>query len=180
MPAVVGKSFDEAKVQLEALGFKVEREEQDDATRPADTVLKQDPVANSKLGQGRARSRSPCPRRLADQPAIVPDVTGQMVSDARRRWRRRASTSRCATGTDEDNATVVTTNPPANTPANQGDTVIIFAQPGQRRRTVATAEGSPSAAPREDRAARHGRSDGRALMERPDRPVLTDDLSRDM
>jgi eukaryotic-like serine/threonine-protein kinase len=159
VPAVEGKSFAEAKVQLEALGFNVEREEQDDATRPADTVLKQDPVANSKLGKGETVTLT-VSKAPGNQPAIVPDVTGQVVSDAREALEEAGFNVQVRNGDDEDNSTVVTTNPPANTPANQGDTVVIFAQPGQGE-DGGDGGGFPFGGPSGGQSRSDGRSDGR-------------------
>ena len=87
-----------------------------------------------------------------NQPAIVPDVTGQMVSDARETLEEAGFNVQVRDGDDEDNATVVTTNPAANTQAKKGDTVIIFAQPGQGE--DGGDGGGFFGGPREDRAAR--------------------------
>ncbi|MFC4495618.1 Stk1 family PASTA domain-containing Ser/Thr kinase [Streptomyces ovatisporus] len=129
VPPVVGKSFDEAKAQLEQLGFTVAKTEVDDESKPADTVLKQKPGANSELAEGEQVTLTVA-KAPDDEPATVPDVTGQLVKDARKALEDAGFNVQVRGAPDENNATVVTTNPPANTQGKKGDTVVIFAQPG--------------------------------------------------
>ncbi|WP_181768433.1 Stk1 family PASTA domain-containing Ser/Thr kinase [Streptomyces albidus (ex Kaewkla and Franco 2022)] len=130
VPPVVGKSFDEAKAQLDALGFEVARKDVDDESKPADTVLKQNPAANSKLGKGEQITLTVA-AAPADEPATVPDVTDKLVSEARTALEGAGFKVQVQNAPDENNATVVTTNPPANTQGKKGDTITIIARPGQ-------------------------------------------------
>ena len=102
----------------------------DDESKPADTVLKQNPPANSKLGQGEQVTLTVA-KAPADEPATVPDVTDQLVKDARKALEDAGFKVQVQGAPDENNATVVTTSPAANTQGKKGDTVIIIARQGQ-------------------------------------------------
>lgn len=130
VPPVVGKSFEEAKAQLEGLGFTVAKAEQDDGSKPADTVLKQSPEANSERAKGDQVTLTVA-KAPDDQPATVPDVTNQLVKDARKALEDAGFQVQVQGAPDENNATVVTTDPPANTQGKKGDTVRIIAVPGK-------------------------------------------------
>ncbi|MDP8911711.1 MAG: Stk1 family PASTA domain-containing Ser/Thr kinase [Actinomycetota bacterium] len=73
VPNVVGQSFDAARSQLEAAGFRVTRTDAE-SNQPEGTVLDQDPAAGTPLSKGETvrltTSKGP-------QTAIVPDVTNQ-------------------------------------------------------------------------------------------------------
>ncbi|MGH3309762.1 MAG: Stk1 family PASTA domain-containing Ser/Thr kinase [Streptomyces sp.] len=129
VPQVVGKSFDQAKAELEGLGFAVDKTERDDASKPAGTVLEQDPAANSQRKQG-TKVTLTVAKAPDQQPATVPDVTNQRVKDARKTLEAAGFVVQVQGAPDEKDATVVTTNPPANTQGKKGDTVTIIARPG--------------------------------------------------
>ncbi|SCK22917.1 serine/threonine protein kinase [Streptomyces sp. WMMB 714] len=129
VPPVVGKSFDEAKAQLEQLGFTVAKTEVDDASKPANTVLKQKPGANGQLAEG-GQVTLTVSKAPDDEPATVPDVTNQLVKDARKTLEEAGFKVEVRNAPDENNATVITTAPAANTQGKKGDTVVIVARPG--------------------------------------------------
>ncbi|AXK33468.1 Stk1 family PASTA domain-containing Ser/Thr kinase [Streptomyces armeniacus] len=129
VPPVVGKDFEEAKKQLEGLGFTVAKVEQEDPDTPANQVLKQDPAPPAKAPDG-GQVTLTIAKAPADQPASVPDVSNQLVKDARKTLEGAGFTVQVQGAPDENNATVITTNPPANTQAKKGDTVTIIARPG--------------------------------------------------
>jgi beta-lactam-binding protein with PASTA domain/tRNA A-37 threonylcarbamoyl transferase component Bud32 len=74
VPDVVGKSYDEAKSQLEAAGFKVTRKDQESADQDPGTVLAQDRKGGTQAPQG-----STIQLTVAKEPSqvAVPDVTGE-------------------------------------------------------------------------------------------------------
>jgi serine/threonine-protein kinase len=74
VPDVKGKSFDEAKSQLEAEGFKVTRKDQETEDQDAGTVLTQDPAGGTQTDEGSAVQLT-----VAKEPSQVdvPDVTGE-------------------------------------------------------------------------------------------------------
>ncbi|MFI8850586.1 Stk1 family PASTA domain-containing Ser/Thr kinase [Streptomyces sp. NPDC053499] len=128
VPNVVGKPFDQAKTQLEALGFKVSKTEQDDETRPAGEVLKQNP-GQGKQPEGTTITLTVA-KAPADQPATVPDVTNQKLKDAKKALQDAGFTVGTVQGPQGGNAVVVTTTPQPNTQGKKGDKVDIITRPG--------------------------------------------------
>jgi eukaryotic-like serine/threonine-protein kinase len=82
VPDVTGKSFNEAKPQLEAAGFKVTRKDQETQGKDPGTVLSQAPKGGTQAGQGSAVQLT-----VAKEPSQVdvPDVTGEDQAVAVRR-----------------------------------------------------------------------------------------------
>jgi beta-lactam-binding protein with PASTA domain/predicted Ser/Thr protein kinase len=74
VPDVTGKSYDEAKSQLEAAGFKVTRKDQESADQDPGTVLAQDHKSGTQAPQGTTIQLT-----VAKEPSqvAVPDVTGE-------------------------------------------------------------------------------------------------------
>jgi len=130
VPNVVGQQFDTAQKQLQDRGFEVARKEVDAADTAAGEVTAQDPVGNSKAKAG-SQVTLTVAKAPADQPATVPDVTDQLVKQARKALEAAGFQVQVQGAPDENNATVVTTNPPANTQGKKGDTVTIIARPGK-------------------------------------------------
>ncbi|HWV87198.1 MAG TPA: PASTA domain-containing protein [Capillimicrobium sp.] len=79
VPTVVGLSRDEARDTLEAAGFVVRTEQQEDENAEEDTVLSQDPAAGTQLARGETVTVT-----VAVEPRTVrvPDVTGLPVDEA--------------------------------------------------------------------------------------------------
>jgi eukaryotic-like serine/threonine-protein kinase len=79
VPDEVGKSFDEAKSELEAAGFKVTRKDQETTDKDPGTVLAQAPKGGTQAAKGSAITLT-----VAKEPATVevPDVTGEDQGDA--------------------------------------------------------------------------------------------------
>ena len=131
VPDVTGKSYEEAEGQLKALGFEVAKAEQDDQSKPADTVLKQDPGANTQHPEGTrivlTVAKAPDDE---DEPATVPDVTNQSLGDAKDALKEAGFEVGDVHGDQDDGSIVVTTNPPANTEGKKGDRIDIVTRPG--------------------------------------------------
>ncbi|SCK15153.1 Stk1 family PASTA domain-containing Ser/Thr kinase [Streptomyces sp. WMMB 322] len=130
VPNVVGQQFDAAKTQLEAAGFEVASKEQEAPDKAAGEVLAQDPAANQEAKAG-SQVTLTIAKAPDDQPATVPDVTNQLVKDARKTLEQAGFQVQVQGAPDENNATVITTNPPANTQGKKGDTVTILARQGK-------------------------------------------------
>jgi eukaryotic-like serine/threonine-protein kinase len=79
VPDETGKSFDEAKSELEAAGFKVTRKDQETTDEDPGTVLAQAPKGGTQAAKGSAVTLT-----VAKEPATVavPDVTGEDQGDA--------------------------------------------------------------------------------------------------
>lgn len=130
VPDVRGKSFDDAKQQLEDAGFGVAKKEKQDDSKPANQVLDQNPPANSRQPDGKQITLTVA-KAADDGPATVPDVTNQLVKDARKTLEDAGFSVKIQGPHDEDNATVVTTNPSANSQGKKGDEVTVIAKPGK-------------------------------------------------
>ncbi|NLU68660.1 Stk1 family PASTA domain-containing Ser/Thr kinase [Streptomyces sp. HNM0574] len=126
VPSVLGKSFDEAKAQLEGLGFKVARTDEENDEKPADSVLKQDPEPDSSAPDGSqiTLTVAKAPEE-DDEAATVPDVTEQPLGDAREALEDAGFTVGPITGPTEDEAIVLSTIPAGNSQAKKGDAVHV-------------------------------------------------------
>ncbi|WP_031026954.1 Stk1 family PASTA domain-containing Ser/Thr kinase [Streptomyces albus] len=128
VPNVVDQPFDKAKQQLEALGFKVAKSEEENEDKSAGTVLRQDP------GPGKQPEGTTITLTVAkasdDQPATVPDVTNQKLGDARSALEGAGFSVERVQGPQDDNAIVMGTNPPANSQGKKGDKVTVITRPG--------------------------------------------------
>ncbi|MCF6524853.1 Stk1 family PASTA domain-containing Ser/Thr kinase [Streptomyces sp. JJ36] len=129
VPNVVGKSFTEAEAQLKALEFTVARIDKESQDTAPGTVLEQSPAPNAQAADG-SQVTLTVAKAPAAQPATVPDVTNQLVKDARKTLQQAGFTVQVQNAPDENNATVIATNPPAGTQGKKGDTVTIVARPG--------------------------------------------------
>ncbi|MBO8192797.1 Stk1 family PASTA domain-containing Ser/Thr kinase [Streptomyces oryzae] len=128
VPNVVDKPFDQAKTQLEALGFKVSKTEQDDETKAAGTVLKQNP-GPGKAAEGTTVTLTVA-KAPADEPATVPDVTNQKLKDAKKALQDAGFTVGNIQGPQDGKAIVLTTTPGPNSQGKKGDKVDIMTRPG--------------------------------------------------
>lgn len=52
VPNIIGKSFDEAKKEIEALGLKLEREKTENSDKPDGEILRSDPTADTMINKG--------------------------------------------------------------------------------------------------------------------------------
>ncbi len=80
IPAVVGKTLEEATKELEALGFEVPEPIPQDSNKTPGTVLDQDPKANSRMATG-----ADVKLTIASLPMIeVPKLTGKYQRSAKK------------------------------------------------------------------------------------------------
>ena len=80
IPAVLGKSLEEATAELEALGFEVGEPIPKDSNKTPGTVLGQDPPPNSRMDSG-----SEIKLTIASLPMIeVPKITGKYLRSAKK------------------------------------------------------------------------------------------------
>ncbi|GAA2085537.1 Stk1 family PASTA domain-containing Ser/Thr kinase [Streptomyces albiaxialis] len=128
VPDVVGKSYAEAETLLVGEGFKVAKEEKDDGSKPADTVLSMSPEANTKHTEGTEVTLTVA-KAPDDEPATIPDVTNQKLGDAKGAVEDAGFAVGNIVGPQEDEAIVVSTNPGANSEGKKGDKVDIVTRP---------------------------------------------------
>jgi eukaryotic-like serine/threonine-protein kinase len=127
VPNVVGNPFDQAKAQLEKLGFQVAQKTKEDGSKPAGTVLEQDKTGEQPVGTTIVLTTATPPPQ---QNVAVPNVTNQLVKDAIKALKQQGLKPQLAAPMDPNNSTVVSTNPPAGTQVPQGSTVTITPRPG--------------------------------------------------
>ncbi|MGW7519689.1 Stk1 family PASTA domain-containing Ser/Thr kinase [Streptomyces sp. NPDC054796] len=128
VPNVVGKSYSEAKTQLEALGFEVARKDVEAEDKAADEVTNQNPAANTQHPKGTQVTLTVA-KAPDEEPATVPDVTNQKLSDAKSALEDAGFEIGNIAGAQDDEAIVISTNPAANTQGKKGDKVDIVARP---------------------------------------------------
>ena len=148
VPDVTGQSFDDARSQLEAAGFKVSRKDQETTSKPADTVLSQSPAGAQKADQG-----STVTLTVAKEPSqiAVPDVTGESSETAVRKLSKAGFTidqkDQSVDQPDGDN-TVLTQDPAGGKKAKKGDTVTItigrYTPPANTQTTTTPPGGTPA------------------------------------
>jgi serine/threonine-protein kinase len=92
VPDVVGKSFDEAKTELEAAGFEVGRQEQA-SDKPKDQVIDQNPKGKADEGTKVTLTVS-TGQSEEDETFLMPDLTGMTPQEARQTLRGLGWTGR--------------------------------------------------------------------------------------
>ncbi|MFD7917976.1 Stk1 family PASTA domain-containing Ser/Thr kinase [Streptomyces sp. NPDC059740] len=129
VPDVTGKGFDEAKAQLEAMGFQVQKGE-DQETGDANQVGKV--VAESPNGNTQAKKGSTVTLNVGKAPeqTTVPNIApGTALKDAKNAL-QSAGLQPDVKGPNDDNAKVVMTQPGAGQPVNKGDKVTLVTMSG--------------------------------------------------
>jgi serine/threonine-protein kinase len=128
VPDVTGNSYEQAKSQLESMGFEVAQKTKEDGSKPEGTVLAQDPGPGEQpVGTTIVLTTATAPPQ---QNVAVPDVTNQLVKDAINALKAQGLKPKMAAPMDPNNSTVVVTNPPAGTQVPKGSEVTITARPG--------------------------------------------------
>ncbi|MGP3952207.1 Stk1 family PASTA domain-containing Ser/Thr kinase [Streptomyces sp. 7N604] len=122
VPPVTTKTFEEAKAQLEALGLQVTRTDVDQQGVAEGTVVEQTPTAGTEV---KPESRVVLQVAKAAEQTQVPQVVGQKLKDARKAIEDAGLTVGTITGPQEDNSTVVVTDPQGGSPVAKGTTVNI-------------------------------------------------------
>ncbi|MGW8377739.1 Stk1 family PASTA domain-containing Ser/Thr kinase [Streptomyces sp. ODS28] len=128
VPDVSGKSFDDAKSELEDAGFSVARKDVDAPDKAADEVITQNPKANTRHTKDTQITLTVA-KAPDEEAASVPDVTNQKLEDAKSALEDAGFSVGDITGPDDDKARVVSTTPPANTQGKKGDEVGITTRP---------------------------------------------------
>ncbi|MGP3924435.1 Stk1 family PASTA domain-containing Ser/Thr kinase [Streptomyces sp. 8N616] len=122
VPPVTTKTFEEAKAQLEALGLQVTRTDVDQQGVAEGTVVDQTPAAGTEV---EPESTVNLKVAKAAEQTQVPQVVGQKLKDARKAIEDAGLTVGTITGPQEDNSTVVLTDPQGGSPVAKGTTVNI-------------------------------------------------------
>ncbi len=124
VPDVTGHDHAQATQQLKGIGFEV-TETPTPSNLPAGQVVTQNPPGGSQADKGSTVtlivSQGP-----SQSPGTVPDVHGKKLAQAQQILQSQGITSQVAPGSPSgDNAYVVSTNPPAGTALQPGQTVTL-------------------------------------------------------
>jgi eukaryotic-like serine/threonine-protein kinase len=128
VPALVGKSLDEAKAELNAqkLGYTVDRQTND---KPIDTVLAQDPKDGTIIP-----STQRIKLTVSSGPAAVsvPDVTNQTVETATKTLQGLGFTVKTSQATSDtyDKGRVISQDPASGASGHKGDTINLVVSSG--------------------------------------------------
>ncbi|MFF1920749.1 Stk1 family PASTA domain-containing Ser/Thr kinase [Streptomyces sp. NPDC058221] len=127
LPAVDGRSYDEAVAQLTGLGFSNIARTDTDSDQPADQVVGQAPEANKKVGKDTAIilkvSKGP---PEPEQVTIPGDVVGKSYQDAKAQLEGMGLTVTLGPGSvDKPDAKVIMSNPTPNTAVDKGSAVTL-------------------------------------------------------
>ncbi len=140
---VVGQPIDAAEAALKADGFEVTRVAET-SDQPPDTVIKQDPGANTKADEGSTVTLtfSSGPEQVA-----VPDVVGKDLTEASRLLTEAGLVPNAVpVESDEvDEGLVVTQNPPATTQVAKNSQVTIEVSSGNGAVAIPNVAGSSEA-----------------------------------
>ncbi|HZG05586.1 MAG TPA: Stk1 family PASTA domain-containing Ser/Thr kinase [Streptomyces sp.] len=124
VPRVIDQDYAAAEAQLKALGFNVNKTEQEDASKAPNTVIAQSIEPNTKAAAGSTITLTVA-KAPAEQPVAVPNVQGQTLKDARKAL-QDAGFQVQVQGPDQDDARVVATTPQAGAQAKKGDSVTVI------------------------------------------------------
>jgi serine/threonine-protein kinase len=148
VPDVTGLASSDAKAQLVAAGFKVKQVNETTSSSPADTVLSENPAANTQEPAGYTVTIV-----VAQAPttANVPDVRGQSVASAANALGQAGfnvkQTSQNVTDPNKDGI-VLRESPAPNTTQKKGSTVTIvvghYQQPTTSTSTTTTTTTTPT------------------------------------
>jgi PASTA domain-containing protein len=125
VPGVVGTLYADAEATLQSAGFDVAREDVD-SNEPPDTVVEQDPAAETRVNEGTTITLSVSPGAPAE--LTVPNVIGQTEAEARSNLEGAGLVVTVIPQdvTDESQVGVVLAqDPPGETEAKPGDTVTL-------------------------------------------------------
>ena len=139
VPPVVGIPYAQASSELQAKGFKVDRVDQD-SNEPADTVLRQDPSANTTAPKG---STITLTVSKGPQTTTVPDVTSLALDTARATLEQsgfKVKVMRQPVNDPSLGGIVLDEQPSPNSQAKPGTVVTIFVGqfPSQTTTTTTT------------------------------------------
>ncbi len=121
VPPVVGKSWDDASKQLTDVGFTPQKQEQE-STQPAGTVLKQTPDGNT---QAQPNSTVTLTVAKAAEKFSMPSLVGKKLKDAKKELGDAQLTLGSVAGPQDDDATVIMSDPLPNTQVSKGQTVSL-------------------------------------------------------
>ncbi|WP_255949537.1 Stk1 family PASTA domain-containing Ser/Thr kinase [Streptomyces odontomachi] len=122
VPDVTGKTYEEAKALIEAAGLTPQRQDVENGSVEAGKVIQTSPAANTQVPKG---SNVTVQVAKAAQQVAVPPLAGQRLGDAKQALQSAGLAVGTITGAQDDNAIVMTTDPPANQQVAPGTAINI-------------------------------------------------------
>jgi serine/threonine-protein kinase len=135
VPSVVGQDVADATATLKDAGFKVVVVNRQDASQPANRVLKQDPPAGGKAGEGSTVTLTVSAGKAK---ATVPNVVGKDDNDAIAAISQAKLTPRRVTEASStvDAGKVIRTSPTGGSQVDEGSTVTVVVSSGPASTTT--------------------------------------------
>ncbi|MGQ4416537.1 Stk1 family PASTA domain-containing Ser/Thr kinase [Streptomyces sp. SAS_269] len=132
VPDVTGKTCDEAKAELQSKGLAPNATCNDTPTDNPDDdgkVLSTTPAAGSEVAKNTPVAINV--GKVQNQQVQVPNVQGQKLKDAKKLLEQAGLQVGNVTGSQDDNSTVFTSNPPQGSTVQRGSTVDLVTVGGQ-------------------------------------------------
>ncbi|WP_055545905.1 Stk1 family PASTA domain-containing Ser/Thr kinase [Streptomyces sp. NBRC 110028] len=130
VPDVTTKKQADAEATLKAQGFKVQSTEEENGDAEAGTVIKQDPAGGGTAAPGSTINLTIAKAPAEQEQVPVPNLGGQKLKDAKKALQDLGLNVGNIQGPQDDNATVVASNPGAGTQVPKGQSVNLITVKG--------------------------------------------------
>lgn len=148
VPDLTGRSFDEARDALVALGLEAQRVDANSDTVTAGNVISQSPGRNTELEAGEQVTLTVS---SGARSVKVPDVVGFTQSTAAERLSQSGLRTNSVTQpSQQPSGTVIATNPEAGADVQRNSTVTITVSSGPAATTTTTSSTTTTTKPRDD------------------------------
>ncbi|MEU1806588.1 Stk1 family PASTA domain-containing Ser/Thr kinase [Streptomyces sp. NPDC019937] len=130
VPDVTTKKQADAEATLKAQGFKVQSTEEESGDAEAGTVIRQDPAGGGTAAPGSTINLTIAKAPAQQEQVPVPNLGGQKLKDAKKALQDLGLNVGNIQGPQDDNATVVASNPGAGTQVPKGQSVNLITVKG--------------------------------------------------
>ncbi|MET7901606.1 Stk1 family PASTA domain-containing Ser/Thr kinase [Streptomyces sp. NPDC005355] len=131
VPDVTTQKLDQAKAALQAKGLQVQAQEEENGDVEAGTVLRQDPEGGQEVAPNSVVTLTVAKAPAQQENVQVPNLGGQSLKDAKKALKDLGLNVGNIAGPQDDNATVVTSQPGAGTQVPKGQSVNLITVAGQ-------------------------------------------------
>ncbi|WP_299529736.1 Stk1 family PASTA domain-containing Ser/Thr kinase [uncultured Streptomyces sp.] len=125
VPGVTDRTFDQAKAQLQALGFSNVAQSEVDSDKAAGIVVEQTPEANSKQPLDTQIVLKVSKGPAQPEQVAVPDMTGKTLAEVKALLAGAGLQLGSVTGSSDDKARFITSSPGIGTPVAKGSAVNV-------------------------------------------------------
>jgi len=130
VPDVTTKPLADAETALKAQGFKVQSKEQESGDAQAGTVISQDPAGGGTAAPGSVINLTVAKAPAQQEQVPVPNLGGQKLKDAKKALQDLGLNVGNINGPQDDNATVVASDPGAGNQVPKGQSVNLVTVQG--------------------------------------------------